>query len=276
MVSRGGVGICRQGFRDIGPLLQQTRDTISRCPCSIGCPSCVHSPKCGSGNRPIDKEAATYLVNGIFRQEPVAEEKLLPPAAVVKVENSASIKEIPHYCVFDLETQRSAQEVGGWHRASRMGISIAVLYDSREDIYFAYEEYQIGAFLEKLEEFELIVGFNNKRFDNKVLSAYGGRGIGGRPTLDLLEEVKNRLNYRLSLNSLAQSTLGIEKSGDGLQALRWYKEGAIDKIIAYCKKDVEITRDLFLFGWKNGFLLFKNKAGQKVRCPVDYGRELYL
>lgn len=89
-----------------------------------------------------------------------------------------------------------------------------------------------------------------------------------RPTIDLLEEVKKRLGYRLSLDRLAEQTLGVQKSADGLQALKWYKEGRIDKIIRYCRQDVEITRDLFLFALKNEHLLFRNKAGDMVRCPL--------
>ena len=86
----------------------------------------------------------------------------------------------------------------------------------------------------------------------------------------IMEIITSRLGYRLSLDRLAEHTLGVKKSANGLQALQWYKEGRIDKIIEYCSKDVEITRDLFLFGVKNGFLLFKNKAGNAVRCPVDF------
>ena len=53
-------------------------------------------------------------------------------------------------------------------------------------------------------------------------------------------------------------------------ALKWYREGRIDKIIDYCRRDVEVTKDLFLFGLENGYLLFTNKAGKLVRCPVDF------
>jgi DEAD/DEAH box helicase domain-containing protein len=52
--------------------------------------------------------------------------------------------------------------------------------------------------------------------------------------------------------------------------LQWYKEGRIDEIISYCRQDVEITRDIYLFGLKNRYLLFKNKAGSIVRLPIDF------
>ena len=67
---------------------------------------------------------------------------------------------------------------------------------------------------------------------------------------------------------LAEITLGAKKSADGMQALLWWKQGQIDKIVEYCKKDVQITRDLYLYGKTHGYLLFRNKAMQHVRLPV--------
>ena len=78
------------------------------------------------------------------------------------------------------------------------------------------------------------------------------------------------LGYRLSLNSLARDTLGEEKAGDGLQALKWYKEGNIEQIIKYCKKDVSLTLNLLVFALENGYLLFSNKAGRLVRLPLQF------
>ncbi|MEA3547426.1 MAG: DEAD/DEAH box helicase [Thermodesulfobacteriota bacterium] len=271
----GGVGLARQAFSQIEELLQITFETIANCSCETGCPSCVQSPKCGSGNRPIDKDAARLLLEGLLQENsdplPVTS---TPPATLSEAERNSKDKKdrsLPeHYCVFDIETQRSAREVGGWHRADRMGISVAVVFDSLLDEYLVFRENEIDALVSRLGECDLVVGFNNKRFDNLVLSAYTDLNLASLPTLDILEEVKNRLGYRLSLDRLAENTLGVKKSGDGLQALKWYREGRIDKIIKYCRKDVKITRDLLLFGREKGYLLFRNKAGKVVRCPVTF------
>ncbi len=269
----GGVGLCRQAFARFGELLKAGFETITACPCETGCPSCVHSPKCGSGNRPIDKSASERLLSGLIGKE----ELVFTPLEVEEAgsegaaddDGSISISNI-RYGVFDVETRRSAAEVGGWHRAEKMGVSIVVLYDSGPDEFFVYRDDEIDDLVERFRELDLVVGFNNKRFDNRVLSAYTSFELGNLPTLDMLEEVKNRLGYRLSLDGLAENTLGVGKSADGLMALQWYKEGRIDKIIEYCRKDVGITRDLFVFGVENGYLLFKNKAGSVVRCPVSF------
>ncbi len=273
----GGVGLARKAFEKIDELLYLTRKTIVDCPCELGCPSCVHSPKCGSGNRPIDKQSALEILASLLKKSHnhTAGEhsvKIAPEEfRVLGPEKKIAKKEAPaRYGVFDVETKRSAAEVGGWHRADRMGISVAVLYDSVSDSFKTYIEKDIPDLIRDLQAFDLVVGFNNKRFDNKVLSAYTVFNLASLPTLDIMEVITNRLGYRLSLDRLAEHTLGVKKSASGLQALQWYKEGKIDEIASYCRKDVKITRDIFLFGLENSYLLFKNKAGSIVRLPVNF------
>ena len=277
----GGVGLCREAFAKIGELLHSALSVITSCPCQTGCPSCVHSPKCGSGNRPIDKEAARHLllglgaetIDGIFTQITGMNDQKKEVAQEQRKETPSMPKppRLPlRYGVFDIETQKSAAEVGGWHKADKMLVSVAVIYDAEQDDYLVFREGEVDGLIAHLHSLDLVVGFNNKRFDNQVLAGYGTHELATRPTVDILEQVKNRLGYRLSLDNLAENTLGVKKSADGLMALKWYSEGRIDKIIAYCRQDVEVTKNLFLFGLENGYLLFKNKAGSQVRCPVDF------
>jgi len=288
----GGAGLSYEAFGAIDRLLEQTEKTIKICPCETGCPSCVHSPKCGSGNRPIDKSAALSLIHAV-RNETVSDE----PAAETIVSDSVlngieviankaiidcrqpdqpgGLQVLPaRFGVFDLETKCSAKEVGGWNRAKDMGMSVGVVYDSELSGYITYLEHEADRLVEHLQTFDLVIGFNNKRFDNLVLSAYTDFNLSDLPTLDLLEEVHNRLSYRLSLDRLAENTLGVKKSADGLQALQWYKEGKIAEIVSYCKQDVKVTKDLFLFALENSFLLFKNKSGSTVRLPLSIDKKI--
>ncbi|PIE79089.1 MAG: DEAD/DEAH box helicase, partial [Chloroflexi bacterium] len=280
-----GIGLAAAAYEKMEELLGKTLQMISSCGCDTGCPSCVHSPKCGSGNRPIDKAACLWLleavISGKYSDCPVSAERIAPAATAINRDSSApphlldysdSSSEIPlpeSWGVFDLETIRSAAEVGGWSRVERMGMSVGVVYDSRLDDYVSYLEPEAGKLVAHLREFDLVVGFNNKRFDNQVLAGYGAENLHLLPNLDLLEEVQNQLGYRLKLDNLAGATLGEGKSGDGLDALRWYKAGEIGRIVKYCKKDVEITKALFLYGLENGYLLFTSKAGQLVQLPLQ-------
>jgi len=271
----GGIGLTEKAFFNISRLMELTLSAVKECPCESGCPSCVHSPKCGSGNRPIDKEASRQILDDLLHGKGTDIKPFLKKTIEKQPANFESPMkfELPEkYGVFDVETRRSAQEVGGWHRAERMGVSVAVLYDNKTGKFFHYHEEEIEQLLEHLFQLDLVVGFNNKRFDNKVLSAYSNKQLGRLPSLDILELITNQLGYRLSLDRLARHTLGAEKNGNGLLALQWFKQGKMDTLRRYCQRDVEITRDLFLYGLKFNHLLFQNKAGDVVRLPVRFDR----
>lgn len=274
----GGSGLCQQAYADGQTLLDATLKVITGCACETGCPSCVHSPKCGSGNRPIDKAAAVFLLRALLDPSVSPPSRAFgspsPPPVVETADRQPADTPMEPVCadygVLDIETQLSAKEVGGWHHAERMRVSCAVLYDSRTDRYHEFVEGQIPALLNHLRQFQRVVGFNIKRFDYRVLSAYTDLDFQTIPTLDMLEEVKRRLGYRLSLDHLASVTLNAGKSADGLDALRWWKTGQMAKILEYCRSDVTLTRDLYRYGRENRFLLFRNKAGQVVRVPVEW------
>ena len=268
----GGAGLNREAFIRAENLLESTRGIIFGCTCEAGCPSCVHSPKCGSGNRPIDKLAAIFILERLKhtpQDDPARNEDVwVPQNAAVRVPATRST--ILHYGVFDLETQRSAAEVGGWHRADLMRISCAVLFDSKQDRFIDYMENQVDRFIERLQTFDLVIGFNIKRFDYQVLKGYTDFNFQNLKTLDILEAVKNYLDFRLSLAHLASATLGEKKSADGLQALQWWQEGRILEVIKYCRQDVKITRDLYCHGRDKGFLIYRDRNNKKVRIPVDW------
>ncbi len=64
----GGAGFAERGFRMAGTWLAATADAIEACECSQGCPSCVQSPKCGSGNDPLDKAGAVRVLRLILSE----------------------------------------------------------------------------------------------------------------------------------------------------------------------------------------------------------------
>ena len=278
----GGLGLTLQAFDNAQTLMQRTYEAIRDCPCETGCPACVHSPKCGSGNRPIDKAAARRILEMLLGQtpgqgevvpSPTGQQSLFQDIAVSK-ESTDAEKLVPiapkRYAVLDIETRRSAKQVGGWHKADRMGVSCAVLYDSMEKDFLVYYQEDMEKLVERLRQMDLVIGFNISRFDYKVLSGLSSFDFHSLPTLDILTKVHDRLGYRLSLDHLAGQTLGLEKSADGLLALQWWQEGRLDLIVEYCTQDVRVTHELYTYGRDNGFLLFKNKAGHQVRIPVDW------
>ncbi len=291
----GGVGLAEYGYGMLEELLKKTLSLIRDCNCLDGCPSCVHSPKCGSGNKPLDKRAAEFILEWLLGGKEIkpqiadraqtrpltlpanvflrGDSEIAEPEAITRPQHPLWLKEKisrPRILFLDLETQRSAEEVGGWQNKHLMRLAVAVVYDSREDSFDIFKEDRVHDLIAKLKTADLVVGFNIADFDYHVLKGYSPFRFSELKTFDILQEISRQLGYRLSLNHLADKTLNMEKSADGLQSLQWFKEGKIEEVIAYCQKDVEITRDLFLFGLANGHLLFETKSGQLVRLPVDW------
>ncbi|MFO7599715.1 MAG: DEAD/DEAH box helicase [Candidatus Desulfacyla sp.] len=275
----GGVGLAQRGFDAVLELLEKTWEVIKGCPCEEGCPSCIHSPKCGSGNKPLDKGAARLILEGLLGHIPLSDMSSYEddPGQVEPFPDQAIPPEEargPRILYLDLETQKTAQEVGGWQNSHLMRISVAVLFDSIQNDFLIFEEDRVDDLLTHLKTGDLIIGFNIKRFDYRVLGAYSDQDLSELPTFDILEDVYRRLGFRLGLDHLATETLNKGKTADGLQAVEWFRQGEMAKLTDYCRQDVAATRDLFLYGLENGHLIYRKKgAGARLRLLVDWNLE---
>ena len=274
----GGVGLAPTVFDRMEALLEATSSCIAECDCEQGCPACVHSPRCGNGNRPIDKAAALRALAWLLGHAPLPAARAASRVGACDVAVAPRLEPEqpatppwepdPHVVLFDLETQRSAAEVGGWHNAHLMRLALAVVYDRREARFETYREADVEALVAKLESADLVVGFNVLRFDYRVLRGYVDRDLAALPTFDLLDAIHRRVGFRLSLGHLGEETLGAPKSGDGLASLRWWREGRLDEIERYCRDDVTLLRDLFEHARSHGHLLFRTRRGERVRLPL--------
>lgn len=172
---------------------------------------------------------------------------------------------------FDLETQRSADEVGGWGNISKMGMSLGVTFSTARGTYEIYGERRINDLIRELQRADLVVGFNSLRFDYEVLVGYNPFFDPTQiRTLDMLVELQKTLAHRLSLDAIATATLGIEKTSDGLQALRWFREGRMLEIAEYCCYDVKITKLVHEFGRDHHQLYFQDRFGKRQTVAVKW------
>jgi DEAD/DEAH box helicase domain-containing protein len=119
------------------------------------------------------------------------------------------------------------------------------------------------------------VGFNILKFDYTVLSSYTSFNLKKLPTFDILLDIHNHLGFRISLSELAEKNLNQKKLGNGLDSILWVKQGRFDLVEEYCRRDVELTRDLFFFGLENHILRFENN-GQLLELTLDWNLEKIL
>jgi len=171
---------------------------------------------------------------------------------------------------FDLETQKSAEEVGGWGNIAKMGMSVGVTCSSATGEYKIYGEKQVNDLITDLQRADLVVGFNNLRFDYEVLHGYTTLDLTQLPTLDMLVVLNETLGHRLSLDSIATATFGVEKTAEGLQAIQWFKEGKLAEIAEYCCYDVKITKLVHEYGVLHRQLHYTNRFGKKLTVPVKW------
>jgi DEAD/DEAH box helicase domain-containing protein len=171
---------------------------------------------------------------------------------------------------FDLETQRSFDEVGGRHNIRKLGLSAAVTYSTADGAFHRYGEEDAAELIADLKAADLVVGFNVLNFDYEVLRAYTEDPLDSIPTVDMLDHIYKRLGFRVGLDNLAGATLGTKKSADGLQAVRWYKQGRMEEILDYCQQDVAVTRQLYEFGQRQKHVKFRDRNYQTKMVPVNW------
>jgi len=173
------------------------------------------------------------------------------------------------FLVVDIETKTLVDAVGGWKNFKQLEVSVACAYDSKTKQMHSYLEKDLKDLIELCKE-RLVIGYNILGFDLPVLEKYG-LSPGDLNTFDLMQDIQNISGWRfLKLEKVATATLGTGKSADGVMAVEWWKEGKIDQIIEYCKKDVEVTRDVFLHGLNHGHVKIEKADGSHVEVKVNW------
>lgn len=172
--------------------------------------------------------------------------------------------------VFDLETQYTFDEVGGRAHIRRLRMSVGVTYDPERDLYRAYTEEQAGDLIAALQAADRVIGYNLLGFDYEVLQAYAQKRLSFPPTVDMLVHLERALGWRPKLDDVVAATLGERKSGDGLDAVRWFRQGRLDLVAEYCKKDVEVTWKLYDFGRRHRYVQVLDRRYSLRKVPVNW------
>ncbi len=171
------------------------------------------------------------------------------------------------YVVFDLETQNTFSDVGS-NDPKDLLISVGSAYDSETDTYTTVSIDELHLLWPVLERADVLVGYNSDHFDIPLLNKYYPGDLTQIKSIDILASIRESLGKRLRLDSIAQATIGAKKSGNGLMAIKWWREGDIASIKKYCKQDVKVTKEIFEYALANGKVFYKD-GRVKREIPLD-------
>lgn len=170
--------------------------------------------------------------------------------------------------VFDIETKNTFQDVGTKDPAL-LDISIVAIYNPETDEYISYTEDELKNLWSIIEKADALVGFNSDHFDIPLLNRYYPGNLFQVKSIDLMKTIQNSLGRRIGLDAVAQATLGTGKTAHGLQAIKWWRDGEIDKIRKYCIDDVKVTKQLFEYMKENKKIKYKDLSGKIIEIDVD-------
>lgn len=158
--------------------------------------------------------------------------------------------------VFDIETRNVFADVGK-NDPTLLDISLVGVWDSLTDSYSSYLQEELGQLWPILERADMLIGFNSDHFDIPLLNKYYPGDLTKFKSLDILKEIHKTYGRRMKLDQIAEGTLGKKKSGNGLEAIKWWKEGDVEKIRKYCLDDVKITKEIYEYALQNNKIIFK-------------------
>lgn len=175
--------------------------------------------------------------------------------------------------ILDVETKKTFDEVGGYF-PDRLGISFVGVNVrngfGEEGEYQSYFEKDLPKLFPLLERADVIVGFNVDGFDIPTFIPYYSGDITQIPTLDIMTRIKESTGHRIGLDAVAKETLGIGKTGDGLDAIKYYQTQQWEKLEKYCLQDVKVTKDVLDYGYSKGEIKFRNRWNRLITTPVDF------
>lgn len=169
--------------------------------------------------------------------------------------------------VFDIETKNTFQDVQSGDPKA-LDMSLVCIYDYSTDSYHSFFEEDLPKLWPILETAEMLIGFNSDHFDIPILSKYYPGNLSVIKSLDILKEIKKSLGRRISLNEIADATLNKGKIGHGMDAIKWWRTGELEKLKRYCLEDVKITKEVYEFAWSNKHLKYRND-GEISTIPLE-------
>ena len=179
--------------------------------------------------------------------------------------------------VIDIETKNTFEDVGGQDHLLDLEMSFVGVYSYNQDKYFGFFEHEFKNLEPILKSTDLIVGFSSNRFDIPILNKYYDCNVKAIESLDILDEIEEKLGHRVKLDTLAMTNLKVGKTAHGLEAIKFYNEKRWDDLKNYCINDVKITRELYDLGKKQGYLMVPTNHGRSIaKVEFDWNEKIPL
>ena len=173
--------------------------------------------------------------------------------------------------VFDIETKDAFTALK--KDPEDLSMSVCGIYDYSDNYYHVYEENDLEDLWKRIQKTSCIIGYNSEYFDIPILNKYCPYDLSELPSIDIMKEIRSVTGRRIKLDKVAEGTLGRKKEGDGMDAIKWWQDGEIEKIKKYCQIDVEITKELLDFIKKNEYIIYiDDNISHKVRIKINWDK----
>lgn len=172
--------------------------------------------------------------------------------------------------ILDLETKYTFRD---FIHPEQLGVTVVAVYDYSIDEGKVFLENELNQLFPLIEKSSYLIGYNIHYFDLPVLQPYYPGDFSKMAVFDILEDIKGKIGKRLALNDILQATLGLKKTGHGLMAIDYYKEGKIDQLKKYCLDDVMLTKKIFDYGVQHGEIFYLTSSGKQT-IKVDWKKYL--
>lgn len=182
--------------------------------------------------------------------------------------------------IFDIETKKLFEEIGSFDPAG-LGVSIVSLYkrtldESGKEIkgeMFSFWDDELSEAWTHFTNVDRVIGFNSLHFDIPALTPLCPFDFKKIPHFDMLDLIKQKLGYRLSLRVLAAESIGHTKSDVGTNAVVYWNQHSpesLQKLKDYCEMDVLVTKEVYDYGSKFGHLKYKDRWNTPRIVEVDF------
>ena len=192
--------------------------------------------------------------------------------------------------VYDIEIIKAIEErgqpripgieyCGGWNDHANMGISVICAYDYEDKRFRVFTESNQMVFWDLARRRAPLVGFNNVRFDNRVIEAAWEKRIHPSDCYDIMAELWKvdgldpdnfafQTHGGYGLDQCAFVNFGAHKTGSGANAPVLWQQDKIGDVIDYCMEDVRLTKLLFDRIQEQGFLIHPKDGNRVLRISA--------